>query len=88
MAIETGGPAFPVSVLPGSQTGPSDGMTLRDWFAGQALKSLILKVPLHDRTGEHGIHTPEVDAIHAVRLHVSESAWDYASAMLDTRGDE
>jgi hypothetical protein len=37
MSIETGGPAFPVSVLPGSQTGPSDGMTLRDWFAGQAL---------------------------------------------------
>lgn len=33
-----GGPAFPNKVvLPRSTQSGSDGMTLRDWFAGQAL---------------------------------------------------
>jgi len=37
MRKETGGPAFPESC--GDQIIP--GMTLRDWFAGQALKGLM-----------------------------------------------
>jgi hypothetical protein len=42
-APETGGPAFPRAAFASSSaTGafsniPSEGMTLRDWFAGQAL---------------------------------------------------
>jgi len=38
--IEDGGPAFPAI---GSETFPSDpqGMSLRDWFAGQALVGLL-----------------------------------------------
>ena len=36
---ETGGPAFPVQGLRGPDV--SDGMTLRDWFAGQALKGML-----------------------------------------------
>ena len=35
--IDDGGPAFPVLY---GQTNGADGMTLRDWFAGQALASL------------------------------------------------
>ena len=34
-----GGPAFPVGDH--KETAPTYGMTLRDWFAGQAMKSLI-----------------------------------------------
>jgi len=33
---QDGGPAFPVS-LPGMGDNGASGMTLRDWFAGQAL---------------------------------------------------
>lgn len=39
--INTGGPAFPQNDLSGYGMGPAErnngGMTLRDWFAGQAL---------------------------------------------------
>ena len=37
MTKETGGPAFPIS----GQFSTRDGMTLRDWFAGQALMMII-----------------------------------------------
>jgi hypothetical protein len=37
MTKETGGPAFPQSVLDNHQYKIYDGMTLRDWFAGQQL---------------------------------------------------
>lgn len=39
-----GGPAFPRNALSGGDHGypvQSDGMSLRDWFAGQALAGLI-----------------------------------------------
>lgn len=43
--INTGGPAFPQNDLSGYGMGPAErnngGMTLRDWFAGQALNGLI-----------------------------------------------
>lgn len=35
-----GGPAFPIS-LPGWGDNGAGGMTLRDWFAGQALSSAM-----------------------------------------------
>ena len=41
----TGGPAFPVPLLPGQSwqgIGPCDGMTLRDYFAGRAMQSYLL----------------------------------------------
>lgn len=38
MSRTTGGdPAFPVSYGPDGTPGYAEGMTLRDWFAGQAL---------------------------------------------------
>ena len=38
----TGGPAFPNSASPSGMTDPTPGMTLRDWFAGQALTATLL----------------------------------------------
>lgn len=38
---DTGGPAFPFSELNG---GDYSGMTLRDWFAGQALAGVLDRV--------------------------------------------
>ena len=39
-----GGPAFPTSPSSGSE----DGMTLRDWFAGQSLSGLVAWAEHHD----------------------------------------
>lgn len=43
---ETGGPAFPIPLNPGETytagtQGPADGMTLRDYFAAQALMGFM-----------------------------------------------
>lgn len=40
MSKRDGGPAFPGAVLPEHPNHPG-GMTLRDWFAGQALASSL-----------------------------------------------
>lgn len=42
MKKDTGGPAFPCDRIPMTEgVICSDGMTLRDWFAGQALIGLL-----------------------------------------------
>jgi hypothetical protein len=52
-----------------------DGMTLRDWFAGQAMAALITKSPpTFEPSG----------ATHLVRL-TATGAYDYADAMLAAR---
>ena len=80
--INTGGPAFPILK-------PSDprfeycdqGMTLRDWFAGQAIAALIRKAPFFDRDGEFG---KPVDMLQ-FKADMSVSAYAYADAMLAAR---
>ena len=39
--INNGGPAFPTQELPQWSWPGSTGMSLRDWFAGQALSGLL-----------------------------------------------
>ena len=45
---DNGGPAFPMSAHPDHGYGPGEsvkeGMTLRDWFAGQALAGLAATI--------------------------------------------
>ena len=73
--MSDGGPAFPV--LDGRSWGvaPSKGMSLRDWFAGQALSSLF--------TLEH-VQSWERDEFSAA----AEYAYQVADAMLKARGSE
>lgn len=59
---------------------------LRCRIASGAMNALIEKLPLHDRLGEHGIHTPTVEEISAVRRDIAESARDYADALLEALG--
>lgn len=68
---KNGGPAFPG----GSNVGrsydlESDGMTLRDWFAGQALTAIAM---------DHG------DACDGYREAISRRAYLVADAMLAER---
>jgi hypothetical protein len=70
--MEDGGPAFPGFdyVAQDGKVNPS-GMTLRDWFAGQALAGLLAAVPKD---------TPWLDTDHLASL-----AYDAADAMLTAR---
>ena len=51
--VNDGGNAFPLSVHPGHGYGPKastePGMTLRDWFAGQALIGLLANPGMIDQ---------------------------------------
>jgi hypothetical protein len=54
--INSGGPAFPIADVPypnGNVQHGWNGMSLRDWFAGQALAGMLAN---HDSwTGDHGV---------------------------------
>jgi hypothetical protein len=67
--INDGGPAFPSDYIPGTATTP--GMTLRDWFAGQALSAIIL-TPL----SQNGC---------ATFFGSANEAYGYADAMIAAR---
>jgi len=63
MPINDGGPAFPQhlafgpngeAVTAGMYFAEGPGMTLRDWFAGQALPAVIQQLKLH-KDGRHEI---------------------------------
>lgn len=77
-----GGTAFPavgMRYLPSSQ-----GLSLRDWFAGMALQALVQKAPLMDRDGEHGPKFDK-DTLQQFRKDMAESAYSYAEWMLEAR---
>ena len=71
-----GGPAFPQSDLSGYGIGPAErsngGMTLRDWFAGQAIMGLCAD------PSNHVLFRSEDEA--------AESAYAIADAMIAARG--
>jgi hypothetical protein len=77
---DTGGPAFPQPDLSGYGMGPPEGqdgqyqmqgMTLRDWFAGQALMGCAQMLP--SKAGNH-------------REEAARVAYQLADAMIAERG--
>lgn len=73
--VHDGGPAFPpsVAISPAGDTYYGDpGMTLRDWFAGQALGGLIAS------------EAPDAEW---QLLQVSQLAYRVADVMLAARGE-
>lgn len=65
-----GGPAFPAAFHP--EHGSIDGMTLRDYFAGQAMVGLVHKI-------EHGVY---------YKSNAAADAYAIADAMLDERSKQ
>lgn len=85
MAIETGGPAFPVFVPADGGCGPhvNEGMSLRDWFAGQALIGLFAR----EANPMFGTHTEEFKTGQH-EYPMAEAAYRLADAMIATRNQE
>lgn len=78
--IDNGGPAFPIGPknlgFEGSHgMGVSPGMTLRDWFAGQALAGWLASP----------IEGPDFPTIDGHAKHAAESCYLYADAMIAAR---
>lgn len=83
---DTGGQAYPISFIE-SFTGDEvtiQGMTLRDYFAGQALIALVSKSPFIDRDGEFSEKQSQ-DYLLKYIADICESAYCYAYAMLKER---
>ena len=76
---DNGGPAFPHDGRdngPGNIKGrPHDGMTLRDWFAGQALAGIS---GMTESDGSSFLHSPGMKA-------AARWAYSFADAMLEAR---
>ena len=73
-----GGPAFPISI-PGVGDNGCPGMSLRDWFAGQALAALI------DRWGKSAIPSEDEIARSRRDRSIARFAYRAADAMLSER---
>ena len=67
-----GGPAFPTGLTAGHYS--QEGMTLRDWFAGQALGGMI--------SGYYA----NADMCGLDETDHARAAYDYADAMISARG--
>lgn len=72
--IDDGGPAFP-SNDDGIQ---NDGMTLRDWFAGQALAGLL-------GNADYKLHAEDGEDIPKL---IAAQVYEMADAMLKARGGQ
>ena len=77
--INDGGPAFP-SNASDAWGGPTEGMTLRDWFAGQALAGLCAGMPKMTREDI-------ADGTAGGRFYV-QAAFALADAMLAARAKQ
>lgn len=74
MTDELNPPAFPNTGNSGWELEPTEGMTLRDWFAGRAMAAIIAKMPFQEFPDDFSPY--EKSAI---------GAYDYADAMLRAR---
>lgn len=91
--MNTGGPAFPMAPVGtgdprDGMAGGSEGMSLRDWFAGQALDGLMSQDDDRSFTGVQS----DAEAVEAWRRKLA--LWDarqcyrYADAMLLARTEK
>jgi len=83
--IEDGGPAFPIhsSDMFGGPITLKDGMSLRDWLAGQALASVVADALAFNLKMIEAGKGPVLN-----ELDVASQAYVYADAMLKARGGQ
>jgi hypothetical protein len=84
MSIETGGPAFPQHVAPSYRQEPEIwGMSLRDYFAGQALAGWMAQPDERTFPMDCKLSLEEWRA--SVFRDDAETLYRYADAMLEAR---
>ncbi len=80
---DNGGSAFPLNASD-AWGGPVAGMTLRDWFAGQAIANFAIctgKAEEYELTAWFGPHRTGITRAEIV----AKQAYAYADAMLEVR---
>lgn len=77
-----GGPAFPGQMQRSTNVDISEGMSLRDWFAGQALQGIVTIWEVFYEVG--GGHPWPLSSPEKLRL-AAQLACQLADAMLDAR---
>lgn len=87
--FEDGGPAAPCSNEQFTHGNPSvgeawSGMSLRDWFAGQALTGMVSGAH-GDETSMAGLLTAAEEAGVSTHSLVAQAAYNYADAMIAAR---
>lgn len=89
--IDDGGPAFPNGECSGCGTDHAPvkhlfmGMSLRDWFAGQAMQAIIAKTPFVDMTAPSRESAQQHDKTVERLVATTQGAYLYADAMLSAR---
>lgn len=81
-SADTGGPAFPRPASPAHQHGmhdPQKGMTLRDYFAGQAIAGILANPDISASAARCNVSTEEF------REDTAAAAYAMADAMLKAR---
>lgn len=83
-----GGQAFPRAGAEGDTwLGlPTDGMTLRDYYAGEAMKAIIAKHGVYDEESQVETQSEATRFGYDSQV-VSNIAFDYAEAMLEVRNE-
>ena len=77
MSADSGGFVFPANFTVGNVSRTEGGMTLRDWFAGQALNGIL---PARDPQGRNAFNECDPGQI-------AEWAYRQADAMLAARAE-
>ena len=88
MTTDDGGPVFPgeyVAVYGDDKQ--YSGMSLRDWFAGQALAGFLAS-PHNEGVWSERNNDDASDGAGADQTDIAECAYQYADAMLATRKDQ
>ena len=88
---QDGGPAFPHSKSRGHLQDCLPGMSLRDWFAGQALPQAIMD---YDRMTRSGSGKDDFEWVTPHKFNgrtreqiIAAQAYQYADALLSARGE-
>jgi hypothetical protein len=84
--VDDGGPAYPCNYEHSDCTCEMHGMSLRDWFAGQALPSVYDEWAAHCRRINHDQEDSRFMTDPSELLEeIAEEAYDLADSMLKAR---
>lgn len=86
--MKDGGPAYPQPQVADGQGGIEytevEGMSLRDWFAGQAIGAQLTSIAISDASAKALLESASIEGV-TVKQKLASKAYEMADAMLDAR---